>query len=219
MDRPMSSDTADDGAVRRSDRRRPLTQKAKENALQDLKQAFWKQYGKFALELNEIEIHLSGSCDDDTLDTMHSDLQQGYKEIEAIYDGIKDMSDATPDQDIRVGIDRAMADKDLLVNAIQLRTLGEDRDTHPSIVDRSKAASRHSHSDMSSRLSEISDTSSKIRDTKANAAARRVEMIAKQEECRREQELEELQTVVNQKKREMEQHRLNMLLRVEETKL
>ena len=72
---------------------------------------------------------------------------------------------------------------------------------------------------MSSRLSEISDTSSKIRDTKANAAARRVEMIAKQEECRREQELEELQTVVNQKKREMEQHRLNMLLRVEETKL
>ena len=56
VDIEISSETADDGAVRRVIRRRPLTQKAKENALQDLKQAFWKQHSNFATELNEVEI-------------------------------------------------------------------------------------------------------------------------------------------------------------------
>ena len=37
MDHPISSDTVDDGAVRRSQRIRPLTQKAEENALQEMR--------------------------------------------------------------------------------------------------------------------------------------------------------------------------------------
>ena len=56
VDIETSSETANDGAVRIGIRRRPPTQKAKENALQDLKQAFWKQHSNFATELNEVEI-------------------------------------------------------------------------------------------------------------------------------------------------------------------
>ena len=72
---------------------------------------------------------------------------------------------------------------------------------------------------MTTRLSKISDTSAKILDARANAAARKLEMLAQLEECRLEEELEQLQAVQNQRKREIEQHRLEMLLRVEETKL
>ena len=69
------------------------------------------------------------------------------------------------------------------------------------------------------RHSDISHMSSKIRDARANAAARKIELLAQQEQSKREEELDEIQNVLNRKKREMEQHRLNMLLRVEETKL
>ena len=199
MDHPISSDTVDNGAVRRSHRTRPLSQKAEENALQELKQAFWKQHSKFAINLNEVEIQLSGDCDDDTLETMQSDLKKGYREIEAIYDQIKVISIATPDQEIRLGIDRVNADKDLLVNAIHvhLKTMAEDKETRHSVSDRSKQTSRRS--DMSSRHSNISDTSSKIRDAKANAAARKIEMSAQQEQLEREEELEEIQNILNRK--------------------
>ena len=217
MDHPISSDTVDNGAVRRSHRTCPLSQKAEENALQELKQAFWKQHSKFAINLNEVEIQLSGDCDDDTLETMQSDLKKGYREIEAIYAEIKVISIATPDQEIRLGIDRVNADKDLLVNAIHLKTMAEDKDTRHSVSDRSKQTSRRS--DMSSRHSNISDTSSKIRDAKANAAARKIEMSAQQEQLEREEELDEIQNILNRKKREIEHQRLSMLLRVEEAKL
>ena len=217
MDTEISSDTVDNGAVRRSHRTRPLSQKAEENALQELKQAFWKQHSKFAINLNEVEIRLSGDCDDDTLETMQSDLKKGYREIETIYDEIKVMSIATPDQEIRLGIDRVKADKDLLVNAIQLKTMAEDKETRHSVSDRTKQTSRRS--DMSSRHSNISDTSSKIRDAKANAAARKIEMSAQQEQLEREEELDEIQNILNRKKREIEHQRLSMLLRVEEAKL
>ena len=72
---------------------------------------------------------------------------------------------------------------------------------------------------MSSRHSNISDTSSKIRDAKANAAARKIEMIAQKEQLEREEELDEIQNILNRKKRELEQQRLSVLLRVEEAKL
>ena len=76
-----------------------------------------------------------------------------------------------------------------------------------------------STSKLASRHSDISHTSSKIRDARANAAARKIECLAQQEQSKREEELDEIQNVLNRKKREMEQHRLNMQLRVEETKL
>ena len=129
MDHPISSDTVDDGAVRRSQRIRPLTQKAEENALQEMKQTFWIHHGKFAINLNEVEIQLSGDCDDDTLETMQSDIKKGYREIEAIYDEIKVRSIASPDQEIRLGIERVKADTDLLVNTIQLKNMADDKDT------------------------------------------------------------------------------------------
>ena len=217
MDHPISSDTVDDGAVRRSQRIRPLTQKAEENALQEMKQTFWIHHGKFAINLNEVEIQLSGDCDDDTLETMQSDLKKGYREIEAIYDEIKVRSIASPDQEIRLGIDRVKADTDLLVNAIQLKNMADDKDTRHSVSDRSKQTSRRSN--MSSRHSNISDTSSKIRDAKANAAARKIEMIAQKEQLEREEELDEIQKVLNRKRRELEHQRLSVLLRVEEAKL
>ena len=217
MDHPISSDTVDDGAVMRSQRIRPLTQKAEENALREMKQTFWIHHGKFAYNLNEVEIQLSGDCDDDTLETMQSDLKTGYREIEAIYDEIKVRSIASPDQEIRIGIDRVKAATDLLVNAIQLKNMADDKDTRHSVSDRSKHTSRRS--DMSSRHSNISDTSSKIRDSKANAAARKIEMIAQKEQFEREEELDEIQKVLNRKRRELEHQRLSVLLRVEEAKL
>ena len=111
-----------------------------------------------------------------------------------------------------------MADNDLLVNAIQLKTMADDKYSRHPFSDRSKQTS--SRSDMSSRHSDISDPSSKIRDARANAAARKIEMSAQQEQLEREQELDEIQnSVLNCKKREIEQQRLSMLLRVEEAKL
>ena len=45
-----------------------------------------KKHSKLATELNETEIGLSGLCNDDTFETMHLHLKQGYQEIEVIDD-------------------------------------------------------------------------------------------------------------------------------------
>ena len=57
---------------------------------------------------------MSGDCNHDALKTMEAEIQEGYQEIEAIYDEIKVMSVTTPDQDIRLGVDRVKAGKVLL---------------------------------------------------------------------------------------------------------
>ena len=90
-------------------------------------------------------------------------LRRRYSRDDAV--GSQEGISTTPDQEIRLGIDRVKADKDLLVNAIQLKTMAEDKDTRHSVSDRSKQTSRRSN--MSSRHSDISDTSSKIRDANA----------------------------------------------------
>ena len=90
---------------------------------------------------------------------MEAEIQEGYQEIEAIYDEIKVMSVATPDQEIRLGVDRVKADKVLLVNAIQMRYKADDVDTHHSVSDRSEQSEKRS--DMSSRHTSMTDTSSK----------------------------------------------------------
>ena len=167
MENPPS-DAGDEKTVRRSSRICPLTEKAQENALQELKRDIWIRHGKFALYLNEVQIQMSGDCKHDALKTMEAEIQEGYQEIEAIYDEIKVMSVATPDQEIRLGIDRVKADRELLVNAIQMRNKADDVDTHHSVSDRSE------QSEKQSRHTSMTDTSSKIRDAKANAAARHI---------------------------------------------
>ena len=126
------------------------------------------------------------------------------------------MSVATPDQEIWLGIDRVKADRELLVNTIQMRNKADDVDTHHSVSDISEQSEKQS--DMSSRHTSMTDTSSKIRDAKANAAARHIEIIALAEKAEQEQELEEIQRKLNRKKREIEHQRLNVLLRRHTTK-
>ena len=98
------------------------------------------------------------------------------------------------------------------VNAMMMMDTEMNSETADGGVVRSISKLAYRHSD-------ISHMSSKIRDARANAAARKIEFLAQQEQSKREEELDEIQNVLNRKKREMEQHRLNMLLRVEETKL
>ena len=197
MENPPS-DAGDETTVRRSSRIRPLTEKAQENALQELKRNFWVRHGKFAVYLNEVQIQMSGDCNHGALKTMEAKIQEGYQEIEAIYDEINVMSVATPDQEIKLGIDRVKADRELLVNAIQVRSKADDVDTHHSVSNRSEQSKRRSN--MSSGHSSESDTSSKIRDAKANAAARHIEISALTEKAEQEEELEEIQQRLNRKK-------------------
>ena len=160
---------------------------------------------------------MSGHCNHDALKTMEAELQEGYQEIEAIFDEIKVMSVATPDQEIRLGVDRVKVDKVLLVNAIQMRNKADDVDTHHSVSDGTEQSEKRSG--MSSRHTSMTDTSSKIRDAKANAAARHIEIIALAEKAEQEEELEEIQRKLNRKKREIEYQRLSILLRAEQAKL
>ena len=66
MENPPS-DAGDEKTVRRSSR---ITEKAQENALQELKRDIWIRHGKFALYLNEVQIQMSGDGNHDALKTM-----------------------------------------------------------------------------------------------------------------------------------------------------
>ena len=213
---PPTSDAGEEPTVRRSTRNRPLTEKALDNALQELKRNFWVQHGKFAIYLNQVQIQMSGDCDHGALKTMEAEIQDGHQQIDTIYDEIKVMSVTTPDQEIRLGIDRVEADRELLLKAIQNR-MKEDVDTHHSISDRSERSKTCSH--MSSGHTNETDTSSQLRVAKANAAARQIELSALTKKAEQEDELEELQRQLVRKKREIEHQRLSVLLRAEEAKI
>ena len=129
---------------------------------------------------------MSGDCNHGALKNMEADIQEGYLKNEANYDEIKI---TTPDQDIRLVIDRVVADGELPLNAIQVRIRADDVGTRRSV------------SDGSAR-------------SKANAAAQQIKISALTEKAALEEELEQIQRKLNRKKREIEHERLSVLLRV-----
>ena len=140
---------------------------------------------------------------------------QGLQEIEHIYEEMKMLSTAAPDQTIRMAIDRATADKDLLVAAITLRMT--DQHTEQSTT--------HSHRSSSHRTTTSSRRSAL--EAEANAAAHMAELEALKEAGIKEEELLHLETArraeadaaFKRQRRVIEQHRIEKLLRMEEAKV
>ena len=181
-----TSDAEEETTVRRSTRIRPLTEETQDNAFQELKRNFWVRDSKFAFYLNEEQIQMSGDCNHGAIKNMEAEIQEGYLKNEANYDEIKI---TTPAQDIRLVIDRVVADGELPLNAIQVRIRADDVGTRRSVSDGSERS-------------------------KANAAAQQIKISALTEKAALEVELEQIQRKLNRKKREIEHERLSVLLRV-----
>ncbi|KAI0239854.1 hypothetical protein LSAT2_009405, partial [Lamellibrachia satsuma] len=58
--------------------------------------------------------------------------EKDFQQIEAIYEGLKNTSAAVPGQNVRLGIDRLKAEKDLLVAATLLRMTNDNISQHSS---------------------------------------------------------------------------------------
>ena len=70
-------------------------------------------------------------------------LVQGFQQVEAINEELKNTSAAVPDQNVRLGIDRLNGDKDLPVAATLLRMINDNTSQHSSNT-RSMQASKNS---------------------------------------------------------------------------
>jgi len=193
-----------------------MTDRFRENKITALTNSFWELHGKYAREIFQTEFTLGKFCTKDTLGEMEVNLMQGLQEMEHIHEEIKMLSIAAPDQAILVAINRATVDKDLLVAAITLRMT----DTQQSTT--------HSHRSSSHR------TTSTLRrlaiDAEANAAAHMVELEALKEAEMMEEELLHLEmaetvrraeadAALKRQRREIEQQRIEKLLRIEEAKV
>jgi hypothetical protein len=153
LEQSVTSERSDLAAdeVRRGQRTRKMTEKVRENKITALTNSFWKLHGKFAREIIQTETTMGKFCTKDTLGEMEVNLVQGLQEIEHIYEEMKMLSTAAPDQTIRMAIDRATADKDLLVAAIILRMT--DQHTEQSTTHSRRSSSHRTTS--SSRRSAI----------------------------------------------------------------
>ena len=214
LEQSVTSELSDHASdeVRRGQRTRTMTEKARENKITALTNLFWKLHGKFAREIIQTETTLAKFCTKDTLGEMELNLEQGLQEIEHIYEEMKMLSTAAPDQTIRMAIDRVTADKDLLVAAITLRMT--DQHTEQSTT--------HSHRSSSSRRSAL--------EAEANAAAHMAELEALKEADVKEEQLFHLETAerarraeveaeLKRQRRAIEQQRIEKLLRMEEAKV
>ena len=157
-------------------------------------------------------------CSKDTIGEMEVNLVQGLQEIEHIYEEMKMLSTAAPDQTIRMAIDRATADKDLLVAAITIRMT--DQHTEQSTT--------HSHRSSSHRTKSSSRRSAF--EAEANAAAHMAKLEALKEAGIKEEELlhlymaetarrAEADAALKRQRRAIEQYRIEKLLRMEEAKV
>ena len=88
--------------VRRGQRTRTMTEKARENKITALTNSLWKLHGKFAREIIQTETTLGKFCTNDTLREMEVNLEQGLQEIEHICEEMKMLSTAASDQTIRM---------------------------------------------------------------------------------------------------------------------
>ena len=155
---------------------------------------------------------------------MKVNLMQLLQEFEHIYEEITMLSTAASDQTILLAIDRATADKDLLVAAITLRMT----DQH------TKQSTTHSHRSSNRTTSLLR----RLRiDAEANAAAHMVELEALKEAEIMEEELlrlemaetarrateqarrAEAEAELKRQRRAIEQQRIEKLLRMEEAKV
>ena len=220
LEQSVTSERSDLAAdeVRRGQRTRKMTEKVRENKITALTNSFWKLHGKFAREIIQTETTMGKFCTKDTLGEMEVNLVQGLQEIEHIYEEMKMLSTAAPDQTIRMAIDRATADKDLLVAAIILRMT--DQHTEQSTT--------HSHRSSSHRTTTSSRRSAL--EAEANAAAHMAELEALKEAGIKEEELLHLEmaetarraeadAALKRQRRVIEQHRIEKLLRMEEAKV
>ena len=159
-------------------------------------------------------------CSKDTIGEMEVNLVQGLQEIEHIYEEMKMLSTAAPDQTIRMAIDRATADKDLLVAAITIRIT--DQHTEQSTT--------HSHRSSSHRTKSSSRRSAFEFEAEANAAAHTAKLEALKEAGIKEEELlhlymaetarrAEADAALKRQRRAIEQYRIEKLLRMEEAKV
>ena len=219
LEQSVTSELSDHASdeVRRGQRTRTMTDKARENKITALTNSFWKLHGKFAREIIQTETTLAKFCTKDTLGEMEVNVMQRLQEFEHIYEEMTMLSTAASDQTILLAIDRATAGKDLLVAAITLRM----RDQH------TKQSTTHSHRSSSNRTSSLR----RLRiDAEANAAAYMVELEALKEADMKEEQLfhlemaetarrAEAEAELKRQRRAIEQQRLEKLLRMAEAKV
>ena len=206
-------------------RNRKPSEKARENMTTELTDTFFKLCDKYSRKINDAERELGAHCTAEALVEIKTSLEREFQWIEALFEELKQTSITALDQNIRLSMDRLQSDKDALVAAAERKHMmyGDKscNSSLPSVT--SQLSSPHS------RKSGSSSASSKALDAAANAAARRAELIARIEEDSKHEELDRLELeetkrraeselLMQRKRRELEQGRIQKELRIEEAK-
>ena len=206
-------------------RNRKPSEKARENMTTELTDTFLKLCDKYSRKINDAERELGAHCTAEALVEIKTSLEREFQWIEALFEELKQTSITALDQNIRLSMDRLQSDKDALVAAAERKhMMYGDRSCNSSLPSvTSQLSSQHS------RKSGSSSASSKALDAAANAAARRAELIARIEEDSKHEELDRLEMeetkrraeselLMQRKRRELEQGRIQKELRIEEAK-
>ena len=206
-------------------RNRKPSEKARENMTTELTDTFFKLCDKYSRKINDAERELGAHCTAEALVEIKTSLEREFQWIEALFEELKQTSITALDQNIRLSMDRLQSDKDALVAAAERKhMMYGDRSRNSSLPSvTSQLSSPHS------RKSGSSSASSKALDAAANAAARRAELIARIEEDSKHEELDRLEMeetkrraeselLMQRKRRELEQGRIQKELRIEEAK-
>ena len=214
LTKEVGQDTVGNGEEpRRGERKRVLTDKAKRNKIEQLSSEYWKAQRNFNRLKRGVQVMLGEYSTPQRLKEIIDDIEEDYRSILDLYENLREVSEAAPEQEIRKSIDQLKVDKDQLQAEATRRLIDmEDGGSHRSSL------SRRSKSSLRSRNFGRSSISSKAMDAEAEAAAYRAELAAQREEVIKQEELRQLELEMERKREELNRTHTEKCLRIAEAK-